>query len=62
MTYQRKTKDEYTILGNYGQGWEYLISYDTLKEARENLKLYRENEPQYPHCLKTRRVLIEFIC
>ena len=58
MSYTRKTEDEYTIQGNYGygDGWEDLTCYDTRREARENLRLYRENEPQYSHRLITCRV------
>ena len=46
--------------GNYGQGWEDETAYndDTQdrKEAREDLKAYRENS-NYPFRLITRRVL-----
>ncbi len=33
---------------HYGQGWEYELFEETWKEARERLKEYRENCPQYP--------------
>ena len=61
MEYTRITMDEYAIQSNYGygHGWEDLACYDSFREAREELKLYRENEPQYPHRLITRRVKIE---
>ena len=37
MSYIRKTKDEYQLLCNYryGDGWEYVLAEDTMKEARE---------------------------
>lgn len=56
--YIRKTQDEYTIQGNYGQGWEDVCAYDNRKEAKEDLKAYLENEPQYLHRLIKRRVKI----
>jgi len=62
MAYKRKTEDEYTVQGNYnyGDGWENLTSETTRKEAKERLKEYRENEPQYSHKLIKRRVRMEF--
>ena len=43
--YQRKTRDRWDILVNYGygDGWEWEISEYTRKEAREQIKSYREN-------------------
>ena len=52
--YVRKTRDEYTIEGNYGYGWE----EDTYKEAREMLRCYNENEIGYPHRIRKHRVKI----
>lgn len=54
--YQRKTHDEWTIQGNYGQGWEDVCSYDNRIDAKADYKAYRENEPQYQHRLIKRRV------
>ena len=34
----------FDLEGNYGQGWEIVTSEETRKEAREQLKCYRENE------------------
>lgn len=58
MAYQRKTEDEYTVQGNYSQGWEDLTTETTRTEARARLKEYREHEPQYQHRLIKRRVKI----
>lgn len=44
MTYKRKTKDEFEVQGLYHLGWECLCTEDTLKEARQRRKEYRENE------------------
>ncbi len=59
--YERKTRDEWTIQGNYGygDGWEDLSAYDDRREARADLRAYRENEPEYAHRLVKRRVRIE---
>lgn len=43
MAYQRKTRDRYDIMTNYGYGWECETSDDTYKEAKETAKTYREN-------------------
>jgi hypothetical protein len=56
--YQRKTQDEYTVQGNYGQGWEDVSTYDNWRDCRTGLKEYRGNEPQYAHRRITRRVKI----
>ena len=43
MQYERKTHNEYTLMSNYGYGWEEEAGYDNLVEARKDLKAYREN-------------------
>jgi hypothetical protein len=58
MNYIRKTKDEYVLLSNYGQGWEEEITEETFKEIKQRLKEYRENAPQYAYSYKKRRVKI----
>ena len=42
--YQRKTFDEFQIQGNYGYGFEEVVSEATLAEAKQRLKEYRVNE------------------
>ena len=56
MAYKRLTQDEYTVQGNYGQGWEDVTAESTRKECKERLKEYRENEPQYNHRMIVKRV------
>lgn len=56
--YVRKTRDEYAIEADYGYGWERVTSEDTLENARERLKEYRENEKK-PVRIRKRRVPIE---
>ncbi len=58
MPRQRTTRDEWTIQGNYGGGWEDVSAYKTWRECREDLRLYRENQPEYPHRAIVRSVKI----
>jgi len=44
MAYTRKTKDVFEIQGFYCGAWECVTSEETHKEARQQLKTYRENE------------------
>ena len=43
MVYQRKTKDVYNLVSNYGYGWEIELTEYTKKEALDRLKEYRAN-------------------
>jgi hypothetical protein len=60
MAYQRKTRDEFVVQGNYGygHGFEDECSEDTRKEARQRLREYRENGPGV-YRLVRRRVRME---
>ena len=58
MNYMRKTRDIFVIMSNYGYGWEEEDYNETRKEARENLKAYRENGGGC-YYLKTKREKIE---
>lgn len=57
--YVRKTKDEYEIQGYYGgqYGWECVTTEETWKEAKEQVKCYRDNEP-YSFRIRTKRIPI----
>jgi len=46
----------YVIQGYYGT-WEDETQTESLKEARQYLKEYRRNMPQYPHRMIQRREL-----
>lgn len=61
MAYIRKTKDEYQLLCDYGNGdgWEYLIAENTMKEARERKREYMENMPEYSYRIVKKRIPIE---
>lgn len=54
--YIRKTIDEWEIQGNYGYGFECVTTEESRQAAREQLKCYRENEPQYLHRIVKKRV------
>ena len=56
---QRKTRDEWQLHANYGQGFEHEISEDSWKEMRDRLKEYRENAPEYQYKAVKRRVKLE---
>ena len=43
-SYQRKTRDEWELQGDYGQGFECLTTEDSYAAARQQLRDYRENE------------------
>lgn len=51
-----KTELLHVVQGHYGQGWEDLTQSTDYKEARADLKSYRENEPSPTRLIK-RRVL-----
>ncbi len=52
--YIRKTRDEFQIHQNFGDGWEEVSCYETRKEAKQEMKEYRENQP-YPVKMIKRR-------
>jgi len=50
------------LQGNYGYGWDDLVTYDTatknwFSDMRADLRAYRENEPGYSHRVIRRREL-----
>lgn len=59
MSYLRKTADEYQLHVDYGYGFEYVLAEDTMSEARQRRKEYRENCPQYPTKIVKKRVPIK---
>lgn len=54
--YIRKTIDMWIVQGNYGEGWEDVTSSENYKEARQDLKDYRENDKIYSYRLILKRV------
>lgn len=59
MAYQRKTRDIWKLMVDYGKGWEHEITEFTRAEAKQRLKEYRENCPQYPARIVMDRERIE---
>ena len=56
MTYIRTTYDEYEVQGFYYGEWEVETTECIYKDARAQLKLYRENQPEIRHRIKRIRV------
>ena len=56
--YQRKTRDEYEIEANYGQGWEVVTTEETYKAAKERQAEYYRNEQGVPFRIVFHRVKI----
>jgi hypothetical protein len=58
--YERKTRDEYQIWVKYGSayGFEHEITEDSWKDARDRVREYRENCPQYPVRIVKKRVAL----
>jgi hypothetical protein len=56
--YIRKTEDEYEIQGDYGQGWELATTEVNRPDAKDQIKIYRENEPGIPFRIVHKRVPI----
>ena len=61
MAYVRKTIDEYEVLQHTPEGWECVTAAETYKEARQYLKDYRENQPEYDYKIIKKRVRKETI-
>jgi hypothetical protein len=57
MSYKRKTRDVYDIQGDYGygHGWETVTAEETYRDARVQLRGYRDNEPGVPFRIKITR-------
>jgi hypothetical protein len=49
---------EWTVQGNYGQGWEDLTACESRQEAIEERDNYNANEPAIPHRVHSRRVAV----
>lgn len=61
MAYVRKTKDVFAVQQYTGtqHGWEDVCTEDTRKEAKQRLKEYRENQPEYPTRIKVKREKVQ---
>jgi hypothetical protein len=58
-TYIRKTEDEYEIQQYTPYGWELATTETNRKDAREQLRCYRENDPSGSYRIIKKRVPIE---
>lgn len=61
MPYTRKTRDYWDIQQYTGApyGWESVSACETWKEAKQELRDYRENQPEYPVRARRKRERIE---
>ena len=48
MAYVRRTRDEFDLRANYGQGYETITCEATRREARAQMRCYRENGDHAP--------------
>ena len=57
MAYVRKTRDEYELEGFFRETgrWEYILTAEDFKDAKEQIKCYRENDPR-PYRITKHRV------
>lgn len=51
---QSTTTLYYIVQGHYGQGWEDLTQSTDYREAKANLKDYRDNDPSPTRLIKRR--------
>ena len=56
MAYQRKTVEEWQLLGNYGYGFEVLTTEENRKGIKERLKEYKKNSPSGTYKTQCKRV------
>jgi hypothetical protein len=54
--YERKTVDWFYIMGMYEKEEEELTVESNMMDARQRLREYCDNEPQYWHWIKKRRL------
>lgn len=61
MAYVRKTRDYWSIQQYTGgqYGWEEVCAAETWKEAKQTVREYRENQPEYPARIRVKRERIE---
>ena len=58
--YIRKTEDEFEIQQHYPQyGWELATTETNRKDARVNLRCYRENDPSGVYRIVKKRVRLD---
>lgn len=55
MSRERKTRDVYVIQQYTAQGWEDVTAEDSRSEARQRLKEYRDNQPEFDARMVKRR-------
>lgn len=56
MAYVRKTEDEFQIHQETPEGWEEVCAEKTMRAARQTVRDYRENQPEFPVKIVTKRI------
>ena len=61
MAYTRKTRDYWSIQQYTGTeyGWEEVSAAENFKDARQTVREYRENQPEYAVRIRLKRERIE---
>lgn len=54
--YVRKTEDVYILMGNWGYGWDEVLTESTMKEARQRLREYLENDKTASYKIVKKRI------
>lgn len=54
MAYERKTRDEYVLLTNYGYGWDEEVTEDTMREIKQRAREYLLNTTAQIKIIKRR--------
>jgi hypothetical protein len=55
MPYVRKSRDLFVVQMHTAEGWEDVTASYDRKELRSDVKAYRDNSPEFPYRLNTRR-------
>lgn len=57
--YQRKTRDVWCLMSNYGYGWECELTETTKADAMAQMKCYKENCPGASYKVVKKRERVE---
>lgn len=55
MPYERKTEDNFDVEQYTPEGWECVTGATNRKEARQFMKEYKENQPEYSYRIRKYR-------
>lgn len=58
MAYKRKTMDSWEIWQHTECGWEHVTTELSWHRARQCIKAYRANQPEYSAQIRTKRIIL----